>query len=196
MRYVYALILFASLPLSSAAQGGKLVERQQLAWLAYFSTLRFNEHWSLVSDVQERRFIAPHAQHQLLLRNVLARDLGSGWDIGPGLCFFLQSPQDPESDNDLVVPEIRPFVEANGRQRGKRIRIGHRYRAEARYFHRTAEGELVDGFEFGNFRLRYRLSVDVPLIKAKGGERELLTFKFADELHVNAGNGIVLNAFD
>jgi hypothetical protein len=179
-----------------AQQPEKSKTEQELAWLAYKITYRFNERWSANMDAQERMFTSPVAQHQMVFRPTATRTLGPGWDVGLGFCYFLQSPHDPLSTSDLVVPELRPHIEFNLKQKARYFRISHRYKAEARYFHEVENGELEGGYAFSNFRLRYRIGLDLPLIKSKQGELDRLGLTVSDELMVNAGSRIVQNVFD
>jgi len=182
--------------LYGAAFAQKQVEHQQLVWYAYINTIKFNPTWSLVSEVQERRFVNPSAQHQFVVRAHIHRDLGSGWDAGAGMCLFFHSPNDPGSEIDLAVPELRPHLEVNLRQKFSSFTVDHRYRAEARFFHHVNSTftELEDGYQYGNIRLRYRLQFFYPIIKFN--EIRTLRIKAGDELLINLGSAIVHNFFD
>lgn len=169
---------------------------QKLVWFANVTTVKFNEHWATSMDIQERRFVDPSAQHQFLVRPTLIRTLGSGWDIGVGGCVFWQSPQDPESTSDLMVPELRPHLELNLRQKLRYFRVNQRYKAEARFFHNVEGGELAAGYTFGNYRFRYRLGLDLPLIKGADKKPDRLTLRLSDEVLINVGENIVSNSFD
>jgi len=174
----------------------KQVDHQQQVWLGYNNTIKFDSTWSLLSEVQERRFVNPDAQSQFLIRTELHRNLGKGWDIGAGLSYFLQSPGNPESDVQLVVPEIRPDIQFNYRQKFKSWSIEHRYKFEARFLHNVnlSKEELEDGFTFATFRLRYRLGFIVPIFKFNNSQK--LTLKAGDEILFNVGKKVVYNFFD
>ena len=190
------LIGILLLLLSVVARAQKQVEHQQQIWFAYINTIRFNPSWFLVSEVQERRFINPSAPFHFLLRTHIHRDLGSGWDAGAGFALFLQSPNNPESEIDLTIPELRPHLEFNLRQKLKNFNLEHRYRAEARIFHNVNSSltDLEEGYTYGTLRLRYRLQFIFPVVKSKGAT--ILKLKAGDELLVNVGENIVHNFFD
>ena len=181
-----------------AAQESKRITTQQLAWVAYVNTLKFNEHWSLGTDVQERFFIDPIAQHQFLVRTHAARAVGNGWEVRMGGAIFFQHPHDPRSTSALVVPELRPHLEVNHGIKTSRMRVGHRYRFEARYIHQVTAGELSGGFAFTNYRFRYQVGIEVPLLTRKSGTgaTERLYLRFFDEIFLNAGSKVVMNTFD
>lgn len=178
------------------AEAQKVQTHQSLVWYANTTTIKLTDRWAVSFDVQERRFVGPGAQHQFLVRPTVIRDLGSGWDLGMGGCVFWQSPQDPLSTSTLVVPELRPHMELNQRQKLKYFRFNQRYKIEARFFHNVVDNELVEGYTFGNLRFRYRAGIDLPFIKSSGKGPERLTLRLNDEILINVGEKIVANTFD
>lgn len=185
-----------ALSLSGHCQATKNIVQQSLLWYVYNNTIAFDKHWAVVTDVQERHYINPTAQHQLVFRTHLRRNIGNNWNVGAGMTWFFQYPNDPTATNRLAVPELRPHLELGYQQKLGFGRLSHRYRGEARFFHNTDNGKLSDGYDFGNFRFRYQISWDMPLLKSKKDQHELLTFKVYDEIHLNAGGNIVQNTFD
>jgi hypothetical protein len=182
--HLVVLLLFLSL----GAKSQKSITDQQLVWYGYFLSLQFNDKWYLQTEVQERHFINPVAQHQFLIRSDIHRALGaSGWETSAGLCAFFQNPNEPDAVVDLTVPELRPHIEFAYRQKTKFLTFDHRYRAEARFFHQTniARTSLEDGFEFGHVRLRYRLQATVPVWKLD--DKRALKVKVNDEVLLYTG---------
>lgn len=186
------LLSFFLIPKLISAQ--KKVEHQQLIWYGYYNTLKFNESWSLLSEIQERQFYNPTAQHQLVFRFNLERKLLGNWNASAGMTLFLQNPNNPESESNLTVPELRPDIGFNNKQKLGFLTISHRYKAEARFFHDVENDQLTDGFRFSNFRLRYQLGLDLPIWKKE--EKEKLSFKVKDEIMFNVGKKVVKNTFD
>lgn len=176
----------------SAFAQHKEVTHQQLAWFSYANTLKFNQKWSLTSEVQERRFVNPDRHHQFLARSQARYALGENWEAVAGFTYFLQSPDDPKSRERLVVPELRPHIQFNYNQPLGRWAISHRYRAEKRFFRNTSNGELAPGYST-NYRFRYRLAIEYRLADLNDLPLKL---KVNDELHVNAGLEILYNRFD
>lgn len=172
----------------------KKVTYQQQIWYGYYNSLTFNEKWNLKSEIQERHFVNPSAQHQLLLRADLEYKLSGSWNVFLGGAFFLQSPNNPDSESDLMVPELRPNIGFNSKQKYSFVTVNHRYKAEARFFHDVENNELTGGYRFSNFRLRYQFGVDIPIIIKK--KQEKLIAKVKDEVMFNVGNKVVKNTFD
>lgn len=194
------ILVFASLigGIPSQGQAVKNLETQQLGWFAYLGQVKLSEHWSGVIDLQERAFTDPLAQHQLLVRAHALRKLGNGWSAGPGLCHFLQWPNDPEALDRSSFPELRPYADAMSVVNAGKLRVIHRYRAEARFFRVSEEGSFGDRYPFGSFRFRYQLAFELPVFsKREDGTLTERTFlRFVDEVMVNAGSKVVNNTFD
>lgn len=195
LRVFFILVFFMCLNYSNAQ---KSVTHQSLIWYPYTLNLNFGEKWSWQTEFEERHFIQPATvQHQFLIRTHVHRKIGkSGWEASVGMCYFMQSPNDPKAAIKLIVPELRPHVEVAYLQKLKHLSLDHRYRIEARFFHQTnaAGNQLEDGFQYGNFRFRYRFQATVPLWKID--PQRALSLVVNDEIHLNAGNKIVTNLFD
>jgi len=174
--------------------GQKNVENQQLLWYGYYNKLQINQNWVLKSEVQERHFYQPLVQHQLVFRTNLDRRILDDINVSLGFVVFLQSPNDPESESTLMVPELRTDFGFNARKKYKYFNVNQRFKVEARFFHQTENNELVGGYQFSNFRMRYQLGLDIPLIKKQDAEKLILKIK--DEVMFNFGKNIVKNVFD
>ena len=179
------------------AHAQKNITNQSLVWYSYFQTVQFNDKLSLHSEIVERRFTNPDAQHQFLIRTHLHKQLGtSGWEASAGMCLFFQNPNTPTATTTLTIPELRPHVQMIYKQQLKGFALEHRYRLEARFFHNTnaAKSELEDGYDLGNLRFRYRIQATIPIVKL--GIDRVLKLKLADEIHTNIGSKIGINVFD
>lgn len=174
--------------------GQKNIIHQKLFWIGYYPTFVFNENWSLKSEIQERVFLEPFQQHQLLFRSDLERKLLENWIGFVGFTFFLQSPNNPCTKNMLMVPELRPNIGIQNSQKYAFFSVSHRYKLEARFFALIKENELTDNYVFSNLRMRYQLGIDFPLYKKEQSDKIILKVK--DEVLFNIGNKIVKNTFD
>ncbi len=189
------LILLNIYSLSVSSQETKSINNQDLIWYAYYNTLQFSEKTFLVSELQERHFINPIAQHQIVVRTHLHRKISENWETSAGFCFFFHDKNDPEQTQLAVVPEFRPHLEFENKQQINKITLSHRYRAEFRYFHNTTPDrmELEDGYTFRNFRLRYQLQAIMKLFSIN---KRAVKLRVMDEIMLNAGKKIVNNVFD
>lgn len=189
--YLAMIGLLATVSLR-AQSPGKQVTQQQLIWYAYNNTLELSPKWSLVSEIHERRFMNPDAQHQFVTRSHLHYALGKNWSASAGFTYFLQSPQDPNAINKLAVPELRPHIQFDYKQPLDKLIIVHRYRIEKRFFRNTEDGALAEGYS-ANYRFRYRLGLEYQLATIK---KLPLKVKASNEIHINAGERIINNRFD
>jgi len=190
---IIAILLMAT----NSLYAQKNVTTQNLVWYGLFTTIEINEKWYIQNEIQERHFINPFEQHQFLIRGHIHRILGkSGWETSMGMCWMLQNPNEPNAAVKLTVPELRPHLGFAYKQKLKKLTLDHRYMIEARFFHNTngTRTALEDGFEFGNYRFRYRIQATIPLLKTM--EKGSLKFKISDEIHLNAGNKISKNIFE
>ncbi len=179
-------------------QTEKNVTTQRLIWLGYNNKFRITNKWTLVTEIEDRRYAFPDRQNEWILPRVtILHDLGSGWNAGIGFAHFRQSsPDNPESDISFARPELRPHLEANYSQKlaGGKLSLDHRYKIEERFIHRTSSAGLEPGYTF-NARLRYKIQLSWPLIKKESGSGTLLA-KAYDEFMVNFGKHILYNSFD
>lgn len=189
-RYVISLISLLS-SVSLQAQEKRITE-QDLVWYGYFNTLEVNKNTFVITELDERRFLKPHKQHQFLIRTHLHFRLRNNWNISGGFTYFLQSPHDPSSITNLVIPELRPHLQFDYKQElNNRIQVNHRYRTELRFFRNTKDDHLVSGYN-SNWRIRYRIGADFLLIDSN----HPLKLKVSDEIHINVGGRIINNIFD
>lgn len=188
MKRIIILFLIIT-PLLALSQ--KNIKHQNLIWYGYFQKIEMSKNWYLESEIQERHFIDPLVQHQLLIRTHLHRKLGNGWEASAGGCAFFQNSNDPGAVINLTVPELRPHVEFAYKQELKKSSIEYRYRTEFRFYHNTNQDRtaLEQGYTFSNIRFRYRVQAVMPVYNK-------LKIKASNELHINAGNKIVKNVFD
>jgi hypothetical protein len=188
------IVLVVLLLFSKNVIAQKNVENQQLIWYGYYNKLKFNDNWTLNSEIQQRQFYNPTAQHQLVLRSNIDRKLFGDWNASAGMTWFFQNPNNPTSESNLTVPELRPDIGFNQTQKVGFSTISQRYKLEARFFHDVENDRLVGGYRFSNFRFRYQLGVDFPILKKEGKEKLLLKIK--NEVMINIGKKIVKNTFD
>ncbi|MCZ2393722.1 MAG: DUF2490 domain-containing protein [Chitinophagales bacterium] len=175
------------------------IENRNLAWLSYSNTIKFNQKWSINNEITERLFMSPIAQNQVVYKIKISRTLGEKklWDISPGIGFSFQStPQTPYRENTLIIPEIRPQIELNGRQKLSKITFQHRFRLESRFYHHTTvdKKELANGYYYKNLRFRYQFAINIPLFTWK--ENQKVQLKVADEVHLKFLGKSIDNIFD
>ena len=172
----------------------KSVTNQNLYWVRYYNQLSLNNKLTWHNELEDRRFFENNRQHHFIMHSRLHHKISPNIDVAFGLTYSLQSPQDPNSLTDLVVPEIRPVQEINvSNPISKRLTIQQRFRIDERFIHKNDGKDLIDGYDF-NFRFRYRIQATYKLNKENSTLQT--TLKVADELMINAGSNIIYNQFD
>ena len=176
------------------AKAQKTVTHQSLYWLRYYNQFDIHKNWTWHNEIDDRRFFENNKQHHLIMHSRLHYKIYKNADIAFGLTYSLQSPQEPNSNTDLVVPELRPVQEINlSNPLGKRFTLHQRLRIEERFLHKNNGMDLLEGYAF-NFRFRYRLQASYKINKKETNNPT--TLKVADELMINAGRKIIYNQFD
>lgn len=188
------LIILLLILLNIVVKAQKIVSHQSLYWIRYYNQLSLNKKITWHNEIEDRRFFENNRQHHFIIHSRLHYKIYPNTDIVFGLTYSLQSPQDPNSLLNLVVPEIRPVQEINfSNQISKRLSIQQRLRIDERFIHKNNGKELIEGYDF-NVRFRYRLQANYKF----NNENSKLqtTLKVADELMINAGSKIIYNQFD
>jgi Protein of unknown function (DUF2490) len=186
------LLLFLLSSITAVSQ--KNITNQSLYWLRYYNQLSINKKLTWHNEIDDRRFFDANKQHHLIMHSRLHYKFFQNVDAALGMTYSLQSPQDPASTSELVIPELRPVQEINiVNPVTKKFSLQHRFRIEERFIHKNDGKTLLDGYDF-NFRFRYRLQVNYIISKIE--EKKPLTLKIAEEIMVNAGEHIVYNSFD
>lgn len=173
----------------------RTVVHQSLYWLRYNNQLIFNEKMYWNNDFEERRFFKNNRQHHFIFHSRLHYKISKAIDLGAGFTYSLQSPQEPDAANRLVVPELRPGQQVTFLGKiSPRLSLDQRLRIDERFIRRNNGRELLDGYDF-NFRFRYRLQASFRINK-KENKNTATTLRVSDEIMFNAGKNIVYNQFD
>lgn len=191
---VLFLFLGFFLSIISGFSQPKQTINQQLYWIRYYNQLSLSKKWTWHNEFEERRFLVNNRHNQFIIHSRLHYKTSKSTDIGLGLTFSLQDPQDPWSTKKLTVPELRPVQEFNYTNWiSNKFYLNQRFRLDERFIHKDDGEKLIDGYNF-NFRARYRLQANLRL--NKDAHNNPTIFKIGDEIMINAGKNIVYNRFD
>jgi hypothetical protein len=199
-KLLLTVMLLATLLITEPVRGQseKNVTTQRLIWLGYNNKFRITNKWTIVTEIEDRRYAFPDRQSEWIFPRVaILRELGSGWNAGIGFAHFRQSsPDNAESYISFVRPELRPHLELNYSQKpgAGKFSIDHRFKIEERFIHKSSSAGLEDGYS-ANVRIRYRIQLSYALIRKESGSGTL-TAKAYNEFMVNFGKNILYNSFD
>jgi hypothetical protein len=185
------LLLPALLPLRAQERS---LTQQGLYWVRYANTLELSPDWSVLTEVEDRRFMTDNRQHQWVLPRVTGYYTGvSGLKLGLGGTYFRQAlPHDGGTEVAVVNPEWRPHADVIQTPRTGKLRWTNRLRVEGRFFGREAEGGGRDWIY--NTRFRWLLQAAVPLTPSDA--KVSLKAKVFDEVMVQFGTNVGVNVFD
>jgi hypothetical protein len=165
-------------------------------WFRHSSNIQLPKKYLIKAELEERFFIAKKTkQHQFYFRFTIDKQLKNNWNIGGGFSMWCVGTNDELNTSTLQIPEWRPHIEFNNRQKIKeKLSINHRIRAEWRFIKNTnrAFTEIEDGYT-NNFRFRYQITFDYAVYKKDEKSLNLIIF---DEIFINAGKSIQRNIFD
>jgi len=176
-RLTTICFLLGALTSTAYSQGKTL--HQKIYWIRYFNQIYFNERLSWINEVDNRRFINPDVQNQLIAHTHL-HYLIKNFEPAVGCSFSWIYAQIPEDGYKVVTPEIRPFQELTYHiPLTKKLKFQERVRVDERYIRQVnkAKTELEDGYNF-NFRFRFRSQLSYKL-------NDKYIFKASDEVMYN-----------
>jgi hypothetical protein len=194
--FYFILSLCLLLNLSHTQAQTKNKQYQGSMWFRYNSNIQLPKKYLIKAELEERFFISKKIkQQQFLFRFTLDKQLKNNWNIGGGFSMWCLGSNDELNTSTLQIPEWRPHIEFNNRQRIKeRLSINHRIRAEWRFIKNTNKAftEMAEGYT-NNFRFRYQITFDYAVYKKEEKSLHLIIF---DEIFINAGKSIQRNIFD
>lgn len=170
------------------------ITTQSLYWLKGNLDMKITDKWTIGTELEERRFMNPGAQHQILgTVSTTYSPGGKPWKVGAAFCAFFQSPNEPESPHDLIRPEWRPFQFFRISQGNKWVKFNQRVQLEERWMHNFSGNELTEGYFF-ILRFRYLMALDVALWRPNDVTK--LKMYLGLEPHLQAGKTVSEQVFD
>ncbi|TNE55217.1 MAG: DUF2490 domain-containing protein [Bacteroidetes bacterium] len=180
------VILFGLFAMSTSTWAQKQVSVKDQQWLQYYSELKFNKNWRLLTDLALRSSGGTLELNQVMLRT------GIGYRMNPHLMLVggvLYGVQMEEYRSQRY--ELRGYQEARIRNNYSKLSMEQRLRLEQRYFDNFVASGLYSDPLF-HWRLRYRLQFEWKLWSSQQRENEMeLNLIVADELffHLGTDNG-------
>jgi hypothetical protein len=175
------LAVVAVLALLSAGARAQSDAAQLMYWTRYQAQITFSPAFYWHNEIDNRRFIDPDVQSQLIMHSRL-HYRHKAWDFGGGLTLSWTFSPDKHVEVTQPVTEIRPAVEATHESRFRFGTLSNRLRLDNRFF----EVDKLEGFSDDYLfvaRLRYRIQARVPVSKTTHGD---VAAKIADEIMVNS----------
>jgi hypothetical protein len=184
------LLLGTAREVRGQAPPAKTTGRETQVWLGYANQTWLTPKLGTWLDVGLRWTGLMGEWNTYLVRPGINYRLSRGVTATVGYALFGQ--RVPNPDRVPVRLEHRPWQQVTWVQNAGPVQVTQRYRTEQRFIHRTAGGELAEGYRF-NHRLRYQLSGAVSL---RDSTHKALVLTVGDEILMNAGKQITYNYFD
>ncbi len=165
----------------------KNITNQQLFWGRYAFKYTWNKGWNLRQEIEERAYLNPWRQHQLLIRSHFGKKIDDNWSSAIGFTYFVQSlPHNPFVKDYTNQVELRPQFEIAYKNKSfnDKLQFQHRNWFEFRIFEQTN-----NQFKYGNLRYRYLFELSYEVLPK-------LNVKAFDEIFLNIGKSIIYNVFD
>ena len=153
-------IVFVMLFISLASKAQHKTEHTNMLWTGYYNTVRFNKHWSLVSDAQLRTKDWTNKWSQILVRSGASYNLNDKTAVTLGFAFF-KNAQYVEKQL-FLKNEWRPWQEISYQVKLNKINLTQRIRTEQRFLQQLVNNNLTKTYEY-IFRFRYRFDLQIPL---------------------------------
>jgi Protein of unknown function (DUF2490) len=183
-RILIILLLLSFTPLYS-----QHVEHQSLYWLRYFSQITFSPAIQWNNEIDNRRFLNPDVENQLIINSHLHYSWKK-WDVGGGLSFSWIFALRPELQYDFAIAEVRPFAEVSNEQQVGKITFQNRIRFDNRFIQSDPEISVWEE-SFYLLRIRYRAQMNIPL-KKNAEQEPKISLRLSDEIMFNTKE----NTFD
>lgn len=176
-RWAFILLLTGS----SFAYGQNTFS-QTLYWLRYQNQLFFNKDFYWTNEADNRRFIGPDVQSQLILHSRLHKREGA-WDFAAGATASFAYAQRPEIGYQHSVTELRPVGEVSHEVKLKRLSLLNRVRIDNRFFEVDESTSIIEESRYV-LRIRHRLQARMDLLNGDG--KLIGNIRLAEELMVNS----------
>jgi hypothetical protein len=184
------LILFFSDMLASgqSSSNEKQVTHYNQTWISINSTMRFSEHWGLMADFHDRQQGFFKDPYFYFLRLGAVSWINGKYPVAFGYGHLWLA---PEEGKETWSDENRLYQQWYASHGEGTVTILHRIRTEQRWKDIIVDDQKTGDKQF-SFRLRYLASFDAKIFK----NEKLPKLVLSDEVLVQFGKDIVMNAFD
>ncbi|RFS17747.1 DUF2490 domain-containing protein [Emticicia sp. C21] len=163
-------------------QTAKAQDSKSQYWTRYFNELS-TRLWEVDTELENRRLFFPNKQKQLILRTAILYKFNDKVKAGAG---FLYSRTNDEEQNDLAIPELRPFQQLDIKHKAGKLNFDHQLRIEQRFEQESVHQQLINNYDF-TLRTRYRIQAGYPFLK-KEKEKGHLAVQVSEEVFANIAN--------
>ncbi|WP_186756379.1 DUF2490 domain-containing protein [Echinicola salinicaeni] len=187
-KLVFVLVLFILLFIENSYAQEKEVIRSNQQWFRYWNKTKFNDNWSLKSDFGIRYKHQLSQRNQYIARTGLIYNWKKNLELTAGFAH-LGSFQGKK----ISIIESRPFQQISHSHQTGVAKLKQRLSVEERSF-KIKDGDNSYRAPL-NFRFRYRLMVNIPLISSPSNDKSL-SLQAGDEIFIKSTQKNVPTPFD
>jgi hypothetical protein len=188
------VLLLPSLTFSQSSPTDKVT--QGIEWFSWATNVKVHKKVTLLAEGQFR-FAGQFQPMQFQARTAAEFHIAKGFSVAPGY-VYTWNPTYGKQPSKYVNNEHRIFEQVQYKHRAGRVYFSHRGRLEQRFIqtHANQNGEIVDeGYTLYTNRIRYRLTVNIPLGKKEIGPKTMFASVY-DEVFMQFGKNIVYHKPD
>ncbi|OUJ75284.1 DUF2490 domain-containing protein [Hymenobacter crusticola] len=187
-------IAFLALVISVTAHGqnpvqGRLSDRNNNAWLMFYSDARVSQRWSVHTEFQYRRTNFLRDPQQYFYRAGLNYHASEKLMLTAGYVYLLSLPYG-DYPAEGRSRERRFYQQLQLNETYGKLEIMHRFRQEQRWIRDAG----ADTYKISN-RSRYRIQPTLS-IKGKSGDPNTLYITAYDDIFINYGPNVKQNIFN
>jgi hypothetical protein len=188
------LIIAIALPVLTLAQSGsKEKVSQAIEWFSWANNIKVHKNVTILAEGQFR-FAGQFEPMQFQFRTAADIHITKNLSIAPLGYVYTWNPTYGKQPNKFVNNEHRIFQQVTYKHKAGRVSFSHRGRLEQRFVqvHTAQNGEIINhGYDLYLNRFRYRLTMNVPLVKS-----EKVFASFYDEVFLDFGKNVVYHKPD
>jgi hypothetical protein len=166
-------------------------------WLTYIGSHKISNKWSVFMDLQLRRDGIGASPMQYIFRPGLIFHINDNTSVSVGYAF-IGTDVYGKLPARAAFPEHRTWQQLQFRSQHGRVELQNRLRIEQRWVNvpvRQIDGVYEPGDAVYTNRMRIQNKFSIPF-KGKTIVAKSLYFTVGDEVHINFGKNVRLNAFD
>ncbi|WP_324675828.1 DUF2490 domain-containing protein [Hymenobacter sp. GOD-10R] len=190
----YLALATLAFSLSTAAYGqntteGRISDRNNNAWLMFYSDARVSQRWSIHTEFQYRRTHFLRDPQQYFYRAGLNYHASDKLMLTAGYVYLLSLPYGDYPDSGRSH-ERRFYQQLQLDETYGKLGVMHRFRQEQRWLRDAG----ANTYKFSN-RSRYRIQLTLP-IKGKDGDPNTVYVTTYDDIFINYGPNVKQNIFN
>lgn len=185
--FLFIVVVFLSI--NAKAQTQKQVTHQSLVWLASVNTVRFNQHWGAIADLQFRTYDFLSHSYAYFARGFANYWFNNNVAASAGYAHIWTAPT--KAGPKLFSNENRITEQVQFTTGKEKFSVAHRWRLEQRWQQKIVSNQKTNDYRFTN-----RLGYAIKFTYAPFENKSLPALVNSEEVLLQFGKEVVYNTFD